>query len=45
MSAAARELAKPHAADAVAELVLALAERRPLPTAEAVSALAIGVAP
>jgi len=32
MSAAARGLARPSAADAVAELVVALAERRPLPT-------------
>ena len=31
MSAAARELGRPGAADAVADLVLALAERRPLP--------------
>ncbi len=31
MSAAARELGRPAAADVVAELVLALAERRPLP--------------
>jgi UDP-N-acetylglucosamine--N-acetylmuramyl-(pentapeptide) pyrophosphoryl-undecaprenol N-acetylglucosamine transferase len=35
MSAAARELGRPAAADAVAELVLALAERRPLPDADA----------
>jgi UDP-N-acetylglucosamine--N-acetylmuramyl-(pentapeptide) pyrophosphoryl-undecaprenol N-acetylglucosamine transferase len=33
MSAAARELGRPAAADVVAELVLALAERRPLPDA------------
>ena len=31
MSAAARELARPNAADAVARLVVAAAERRPLP--------------
>jgi hypothetical protein len=31
MSAASRDLGRPGAADAVAELVLALAERRPLP--------------
>ena len=42
MAAAARLLAKPHAADAVAELTMALAERRPLPSAEAVAALAAG---
>ncbi len=36
MSAAARELGRPAAADAVADLVLALAERRPLPDAEAI---------
>ena len=40
MAAAARRLAKPYAADAVAELVLALADRRPLPPADAVAALA-----
>jgi UDP-N-acetylglucosamine--N-acetylmuramyl-(pentapeptide) pyrophosphoryl-undecaprenol N-acetylglucosamine transferase len=44
MAAAARRLAKPYAADAVAELTLALAERRPLPTADAVAALATGAA-
>jgi hypothetical protein len=33
MAAAARELGRPAAADVVAELVLALAERRPLPDA------------
>jgi hypothetical protein len=31
MSAAARQLGRPAAAQAVADLVLALAERRPLP--------------
>lgn len=40
MSAAARGLARPGAADAVAEILIALAERRELPTAEAVSRLA-----
>jgi UDP-N-acetylglucosamine--N-acetylmuramyl-(pentapeptide) pyrophosphoryl-undecaprenol N-acetylglucosamine transferase len=44
MAAAARRLAKPYAADAVAELTLALAERRPLPTPDAVLALATGAA-
>ena len=42
MAASARALAKPGAADAVAEVVLALAERRPLPSAEAVARLAAG---
>ena len=42
MAAAARSLAKPAAADAVAELVLALAERRPLPSTEAVARIALG---
>jgi hypothetical protein len=42
MAAAARGLARPGAADAVAELVLALAERRPLPSSEAVAAIAAG---
>ena len=42
MAAAARRLAKPHAADAVAELAMALADRRPLPSAEALAALATG---
>jgi len=42
MGAAARSLARPRAADAVAELVLALAERRPLPTPEQVTAMARG---
>jgi UDP-N-acetylglucosamine--N-acetylmuramyl-(pentapeptide) pyrophosphoryl-undecaprenol N-acetylglucosamine transferase len=44
MAAAARRLARPGAADAVAELVLALAERRPLPSTDAVTALAAGAA-
>jgi UDP-N-acetylglucosamine--N-acetylmuramyl-(pentapeptide) pyrophosphoryl-undecaprenol N-acetylglucosamine transferase len=39
MSAAARELARPRAADAVARLVLAAAERRPLPSPEAIERL------
>jgi UDP-N-acetylglucosamine--N-acetylmuramyl-(pentapeptide) pyrophosphoryl-undecaprenol N-acetylglucosamine transferase len=42
MSAAARSLARPNAADAVAQLVLALAEGRPLPSPESVAALARG---
>lgn len=42
MAAAARELARPAAADAVAELLLALAERRPLPEAARVAAIARG---
>jgi len=42
MAAAARRLAKPHAADALAELAMALAERRPLPSADAVAKLAAG---
>jgi UDP-N-acetylglucosamine--N-acetylmuramyl-(pentapeptide) pyrophosphoryl-undecaprenol N-acetylglucosamine transferase len=42
MSAAARALAKPNAADAVAEVVVALAERRALPSAEQVAAIAAG---
>jgi UDP-N-acetylglucosamine--N-acetylmuramyl-(pentapeptide) pyrophosphoryl-undecaprenol N-acetylglucosamine transferase len=36
MAAASRELGRPHAADAVAELVLAAAERRPLPDRAAI---------
>ena len=44
MSAAARSLGRPGAADAVAALLLALAERRPLPDAAAIDALARGVA-
>ena len=42
MAAAARSLAKPAAADAATELLLALAERRPLPTAEVVARIALG---
>jgi UDP-N-acetylglucosamine--N-acetylmuramyl-(pentapeptide) pyrophosphoryl-undecaprenol N-acetylglucosamine transferase len=42
MAAAARRLAKPAAADAVTELLLALAERRPLPSTEAVMRIALG---
>jgi UDP-N-acetylglucosamine--N-acetylmuramyl-(pentapeptide) pyrophosphoryl-undecaprenol N-acetylglucosamine transferase len=42
MAAAARRLGRPGAADAVAELVLALAERHPLPSSEAVAAIAAG---
>jgi hypothetical protein len=42
MGAAARSLARPAAADAVAELLVALAERRALPDAEAVARLAAG---
>ena len=36
MSAAARDLGRPGAADAVADIVMALAERRPLPEAAAI---------
>jgi UDP-N-acetylglucosamine--N-acetylmuramyl-(pentapeptide) pyrophosphoryl-undecaprenol N-acetylglucosamine transferase len=36
MAAAARELGRPRAADAVADLVMAVAERRPLPDATAI---------
>ena len=39
MAAAARSLARPGAAEAVAELLLAAAERRPFPTAEAIDAI------
>jgi UDP-N-acetylglucosamine--N-acetylmuramyl-(pentapeptide) pyrophosphoryl-undecaprenol N-acetylglucosamine transferase len=42
MSAAARDAARPHAADAVADLVLALASRSPLPGQAAVDAVARG---
>jgi UDP-N-acetylglucosamine--N-acetylmuramyl-(pentapeptide) pyrophosphoryl-undecaprenol N-acetylglucosamine transferase len=42
MSAAARELGRPGAADAVAEILLALAERRPLPDRARVEAIAAG---
>jgi hypothetical protein len=44
MSAAARSLARPGAADAVARLVLAAAERGPLPEAEMIERLSRGVA-
>jgi len=44
MSAAARELGRPGAADAVADLVLALAERRPLPDPAVVDRRSRGVA-
>ena len=42
MAAAARALGRPGAADAVGALVLALADRRPLPTTEAIEAIARG---
>ncbi len=42
MSAAARDVARPHAADAVAELVMAVATRSPLPDQTAVEATAKG---
>ena len=44
MAAAARSLARPRAADAVAELLAALAERRPLPDAATVARIAAGSA-
>lgn len=44
MSAAARELGRPGAADAVAELVLACATHRPLPSPERIDRLSRGVA-
>ena len=44
MAAAARSLARPNAAGAVAELVLAAAQRRPLPTPARLEALSRGVA-
>jgi UDP-N-acetylglucosamine--N-acetylmuramyl-(pentapeptide) pyrophosphoryl-undecaprenol N-acetylglucosamine transferase len=44
MSAAARSLGRPGAADAVAELVLAAAERRPWPAAEHIERRARGAA-
>jgi len=44
MSAASRSLGRPGAADANAELLLALAERRPLPGDEAIAAIARGAA-
>ena len=42
MAAAARGAARPAAADAVAELLLALAERRPLPSTAAIAGIAMG---
>jgi UDP-N-acetylglucosamine--N-acetylmuramyl-(pentapeptide) pyrophosphoryl-undecaprenol N-acetylglucosamine transferase len=45
MSAAARELGRPDAAGAVAELVLAVARRQPLPTQAAIDRIARGVHP
>lgn len=42
MSAAARALGRPGAADAVAAILVALAERRPLPDAAAVARIAAG---
>jgi UDP-N-acetylglucosamine--N-acetylmuramyl-(pentapeptide) pyrophosphoryl-undecaprenol N-acetylglucosamine transferase len=42
MSAAARDLARPNAADAVADLVLAIARREALPTQDEVEAVARG---
>jgi UDP-N-acetylglucosamine--N-acetylmuramyl-(pentapeptide) pyrophosphoryl-undecaprenol N-acetylglucosamine transferase len=42
MSASARALGRPGAADAVASIMVALAERRPLPSAEAVARIAAG---
>jgi hypothetical protein len=42
MSAAARALGRPGAADAVAELVVAAAERRTLPEAQAIARLSRG---
>jgi UDP-N-acetylglucosamine--N-acetylmuramyl-(pentapeptide) pyrophosphoryl-undecaprenol N-acetylglucosamine transferase len=45
MAAAARSLSRPGAADAVAELVLAAAERRPFPEAAAIESISRGVAP
>jgi UDP-N-acetylglucosamine--N-acetylmuramyl-(pentapeptide) pyrophosphoryl-undecaprenol N-acetylglucosamine transferase len=44
MSAASRSMGRPGAADAVAELLLALAERRPLPDPGAIARLATGTA-
>jgi UDP-N-acetylglucosamine--N-acetylmuramyl-(pentapeptide) pyrophosphoryl-undecaprenol N-acetylglucosamine transferase len=44
MAAAARRFGRPGATDAIATLVLALAERRPLPDAAAIEAIARGVA-
>ena len=45
MSAAARELARPDAAAAVADLVLAVAHREALPTQDEIEAVARGVLP
>ena len=45
MSAAARALGRPGAAAAVSEVLLALAERRPLPEVAAIEALAAGARP
>ena len=42
MSAAARDLARPDAADAVADLVLASAHREALPSQEEIEAVARG---
>jgi len=44
MSEAARRIGRPRAAEAVAELTLALAERRPMPSPEAIEAIARGAA-
>jgi UDP-N-acetylglucosamine:LPS N-acetylglucosamine transferase len=44
MAAAARSLARPGGADAVAELVVAAAERRPFPDATHLEAVSRGVA-
>jgi hypothetical protein len=44
MAAAARGLGRPGAADAVAELVLAAATRRPLPDREAIDRRSRGLA-
>jgi UDP-N-acetylglucosamine--N-acetylmuramyl-(pentapeptide) pyrophosphoryl-undecaprenol N-acetylglucosamine transferase len=45
MAGAARALGRPAAADAVAEIVLALAQRRPLPDAATVERIARGAGP
>jgi UDP-N-acetylglucosamine--N-acetylmuramyl-(pentapeptide) pyrophosphoryl-undecaprenol N-acetylglucosamine transferase len=42
MAEASRRFGRPHAADAVAALVMTLAERRPLPAAETIEAIAAG---
>jgi UDP-N-acetylglucosamine--N-acetylmuramyl-(pentapeptide) pyrophosphoryl-undecaprenol N-acetylglucosamine transferase len=44
MAAAARSFGRPGAADAIAELVLALATRKPLPTTDSIDAIARGEA-